>query len=120
MTAIGFGIFVERKNLNVDLIDEDPAYISGPFHENLFNGIDQIQDFNIDNFSALDGKEPENIIFIGRILDPERFFPDLSDLINFTTIADANTVMLEVCDFLDEMGIYRLTDPALCFLNFEI
>lgn len=113
MMSIGFGIFVLRANLDLDLVDEDRLDITGPFYENLFNGIDQIQDFNIDNFSALDGREAQDIVFIGRILDPDRF-----DLVNFTTIADANVIMLEVCDFLDEMGIYRLTDPALCILRF--
>ena len=115
MASIGFGIFILREDLDLDLIDEDRLDITGPFHENLFNEIYQYQDFDIDTFSVLDGREPEDIIFIGRILDPDRF-----DLVDFKTIAEVNAVMLEVCDFLDEVGIDRLTEPSLCILDFGI
>ena len=115
MTSVSFGVFIERKNLDIDLYGEERLDISGPFYKNLFDGIYKLQDFEIENFRILDDKEPEEVIFIGRILANDRH-----ELIDFKDITEANDVMLEVCDFLDEMGIYRLTDPALCFLNFEI
>ena len=113
MSCIAFGVFVERKNLDVDLFGEEPLDISGFFYEKIFNGIYKLQDFETEDFRVLDGKEPEEVIFIGRALTV-----DTHELVKFKDIAEVNGIMSEVCDFLDEMGIYRLTNPALCVLRF--